>query len=349
MSETFKIPFKTFNEASEEFLKTSLKIYDARKRESYGKSCLAKFIQAFNAKDKSLFIKYFYNFYKLSPEHKKFFESQFFINENGKFFSQDAFLKNNNYLDGPGFKGEDVLKFISEKADGIVIETKYCKGRVIYVSSDNSKYNFMCIPLTEIYLESISLFKTDVPSNKILALKFLVTFFCTIYHTLPDIAPEKEKILKNVMEINENYKNYLVDFAITESESKNTGDGLNFVTDSIDKFLKSSNLKGKEPFDIGKLIETGKSLMSDENINTAGTLVGDLAKDIDMKGNPASIIKGIRNLLTSDKVGDLIDNFFPSEPTNTSSGSSNGNGTKPGSEPPMSVPIGISEAAGDQD
>lgn len=337
--ETFVSEFNDFNSSITYLFETIMAISNKFKsrEKKFWMECTEKYIGGYTKAQKpSLF---YYSFLKFYSQNQSFFTEEIFQkNSEGQRKVNDSCLKCEEYLDGPGFTAEFCKKQFSNK--DVTIKNRYCKGHVLYFSDDNEQLYTFSIPISEIYLEAVSLWRTDDPENKLFVLKLLKGLFYTTYNCLPAADSCKKEVLSNIKSID----SHLSTVAPKKTSTANVGAGFGGFTSGLSTVLKSAGLEGKlNESDIGKMI--GNSL-NEENLKKIGGIIGSVFKTVETgasgkDANIGDVVKNLGKTLQSDSMTEIIGGFLPNNgnlSANTSSSASSSSAPK-NSEPPSSSPV----------
>lgn len=305
-------------------------LYKNSSEPKYWKVCIDKFGIAYkkcgNEKGEEIFRKFFLKFYLKNPD---FFEKPIFnVNK-----AEDQYLRSEEYQEGPGYK--QFLETTQMKDSICINNTSYCKGCVIY-ASEKPELSIISIPVTEIYLCAVQLYKTGETTNKSFVFKVLLSLFSLMYHSVPE--KNKEKIFENIKMINEKVLSILPN----ESQETTSGNGFNQIGDMISKFLKTSD---------GKQMSL-ENLISPKTVDMAKKALGEFVTNIEESNkeeggfNMGALTKGLNKTLQSETVGSVLGEIgLPKNSlSNLSQTPSSGSRV-----PPSSLPVGYDEGAGDQD
>lgn len=297
-------------------IQTSFQIHDKK----YGKmakeirlwmSWTQKFLRGYTQKtnegkkELDTFIQAFQTFF---DAHSAELTSPIFVNTgNENWETEDKWLKDDQFHDGPGFSVKEYEKMRSSGNWDPM--NNRCKGHVIY-HNDNPKLYMFSIPISEIYNCALTLYKSNADDSecKVLPGRILYGLFYTIYHALPEAmySDAKRAIMLNINEIKD-----FIDLNTAKETQNNIGSGVSGISKMINKLVKSAGISNGG-FDIENI---GKSLsnfsVSDSSIEKIGGAIGTIVNsvtstNISTAGGLDSTIDKVASSLTDQKTKDAL-------------------------------------------
>lgn len=305
-----KKPLSDFDSSVKYLLEVSSEIHDKLHGNSSSKTALwmswtNKFTNAYAKKNQpeffySMFITFFNKYisnFSMPIFTKETPESSVTVN--------DIWLKNEEYLPGPGF----VQPQIAVAGSWTPSEAR-CKGVVIYFN-DNEKFAAVSIPISEIYRAACKLYKREGDANcKLYPAKVLIGLYSIIYYVLPDIIEQKIIIKSNIDELREH-----LEISSPASESAinqdNIGSGLAGLSKIMSQVMKSAGIDNSG-FDENTLPKMLGGAINEKSINTVGKVVKEVVNAVSGpsedggKQDIGSMLGKIGKALQTDTVKDAI-------------------------------------------
>lgn len=214
--------------------------------------------------------------------------------------------------DGDEFKINDHwLKNYTDDNTKIAWNTKLKnKGLVIFYDETDVSLAAISIPITEIYNVAIKLShdKSDkFPLYLTYPPKFLKGLYSIFYSCLPEdvFDFEKEKLLKNISDLNEQIE---LHSPVTNSSSSNMGNGVNGIQNIVEKLVSASGLSNSvNTNDIGNMIEKN---FNDTAISKIGGVIHKVVENVkgeyDKDNSIGSLMTGISRTLQDTDIQNSI-------------------------------------------